>query len=84
MKFNKFLTLSLTVLFLLLPTFLTAKEEKQKLTGSVVKSIVEQFVSMHYSQKPLNDDMSSKIFFALHEQAWSCSLLFPCFRCDWI
>ena len=62
MKFNKFLPLSLTVLFLLLPPFLTAKEEKQKLTGSIVKSIVEQFVSMHYSQKPLNDEMSSKIF----------------------
>ena len=62
MKFNKFLPLSLTVLFLLLPPFLTAKEEKQKLTGSIVKSIVEQFVSMHYSQKPLNDEMSTKIF----------------------
>ncbi|SVB04305.1 uncharacterized protein METZ01_LOCUS157159 [marine metagenome] len=62
MKFNKFLPLSLTVLFLLLPAFLTAKEETQKLTGSIVKSIVEQFVSMHYSQKPLNDEMSTKIF----------------------
>ena len=62
MKFYKFIPLSLTVLFLLFPPFLTAKEEKQKLTSSVVKSIVEQFVSMHYSQKLLNDDMSSKIF----------------------
>ena len=62
MKFNKFLPLSLTVLFLLLPAFLSAKEETQKLTGSIVKSIVEQFVSMHYSQKPLNDEMSTKIF----------------------
>ena len=62
MKFNKFLLLNLTVLFLLLPAFLTAKVETQKLTGSIVKSIVEQFVSMHYSQKPLNDEMSTKIF----------------------
>ena len=62
MKFNKFFPLSLTVLFLLLPAFLTAKEETQKLTGSIVKSIVEQFVSMHYSQKPLNDEMTTKIF----------------------
>ena len=62
MKFNKFLPLSLTVFFLLLPAFLSAKEEIQKLTGSIVKSIVEQFVSMHYSQKPLNDEMSTKIF----------------------
>ena len=62
MKFNKFLPLRLTFLFLLLPAFLIAKEETQKLTGSIVKSIVEQFVSMHYSQKPLNDEMSTKIF----------------------
>ena len=62
MKFNKFLPLSLTVLFLLFPSFLTAKEETQKLSGSIVKGIVEQFVSMHYSQKPLNDEMSLRIF----------------------
>lgn len=62
MKFNKFIPLSLTVFFLLLPAFLSAKEETQKLTGSIVKSIVEQFVSMHYSQKSLNDEMSTKIF----------------------
>ena len=62
MKYNKFLPLTLTVLFLLLPPFLTAKEETQKLSCSIVKGIVEQFVSMHYSQKPLNDEMSSRIF----------------------
>ena len=62
MKFNKFLPCILTVLFLLFPTFLSAKEETQRLSGSIVKSIVEQFVSMHYSQKPLNDEMSTKIF----------------------
>ena len=62
MKFNKFLPCILTVLFLLFPTFLSAKEETQRLNGSIVKSIVEQFVSMHYSQKPLNDEMSTKIF----------------------
>ena len=62
MKFNKFLFPVITVLFLLFPPFLTAKEETQKLTGSIVRSIVEQFVSMHYSQKPLNDTMSTKIF----------------------
>ena len=62
MNFNKFIPCSLTVLFLLFPPFLTAKEETPKLTGSIVKSIVEQFVSMHYSQKKLNDVMSTKIF----------------------
>ncbi len=62
MKFNKFISLLPAVLFLLYPAFLTAKEETQKLSGSIVKSIVEQFVSMHYSQKPLNDEMSVKIF----------------------
>ena len=62
MNFKKFLPVSFTVFFLLFPAFLSAKEERQKLTGSIVKSIVEQFVSMHYSQKPLNDDMSTKIF----------------------
>jgi len=62
MNFIKFIPLSISVFFLLLPAFLSAKEETQKLTGSIVKSIVEQFVSMHYSQKPLNDEMSTKIF----------------------
>ncbi|MBS1255945.1 MAG: Tail-specific protease [Deltaproteobacteria bacterium] len=62
MKFTRHLLLSFALLFFLFPAFLTAKEEKQKLSGSVVKSIVEQFVSMHYAQQPLNDEMSSRIF----------------------
>jgi carboxyl-terminal processing protease len=62
MNFNKLIFRTFTVLLLLFPAFLTAKEETQKLTGSIVKSIVEQFVSMHYSLKPLNDEISSKIF----------------------
>ena len=62
MKFNKFIPFIVSVLLLLFPTFLTAKEETQKLSGSIVKSIVEQFANMHYSQKTLNDEMSKNIF----------------------
>ena len=62
MKVSKHLLLKLALLFFLFPSFLAAQEEKPKLTGSVVKGIVEQFVSMHYSQKPLDDEVSTKIF----------------------
>ncbi len=62
MKFNKFTPLLVSVLLLFFPHSLTAKEETQKLSGSIVKSIVEQFASMHYSQKILNDEMSANIF----------------------
>ena len=62
MKVSKHLLLKLALLFFLFPTFLAAQEEPSKLSGPVVKGIVEQFVSMHYSQKPLDDVMSSKIF----------------------
>ncbi|MBG55581.1 MAG: tail-specific protease [Deltaproteobacteria bacterium] len=62
MKFNKFIPFIVSVLLLLFPPFLTAKEETQKLSGSIVKSIVEQFANMHYSQKTLNDEMSKNIF----------------------
>ncbi len=62
MKFNKFTPFIVSVLLLLFPPFLTAKEETQKLSGSIVKSIVEQFASMHYSQKTLDDEMSKNIF----------------------
>jgi len=62
MKVSKYLLLKLALLFFLFPTFLAAQEEQSKLTGPVVKGIVEQFVSMHYSQKPLDDEMSTKIF----------------------
>ena len=62
MKVSKYLLLKLALLFFLFPTFLAAQEEKSKLNGPVVKGIVEQFVSMHYSQKPLDDEMSLKIF----------------------
>jgi carboxyl-terminal processing protease len=62
MKVSKYLLLKLALLFFLFPTFLAAQEEQSKLNGPVVKGIVEQFVSMHYSQKPLDDEMSLKIF----------------------
>ena len=62
MKVSKSLLLRLTLLLFLFPSFLAAQDEKQKLTGPVVKGIVEQFVSMHYAQKPLDDEMSAKIF----------------------
>ena len=62
MKVIKYLLLKLALLFLIFPTFLVAQEEQSKLTGPVVRGIVEQFVSMHYSQKPLDNEMSSKIF----------------------
>ena len=62
MKVSKYLLLRLTLLLFIFPSFLAAQDEKQKLTGPVVKGIVEQFVSMHYAQKPLDDEMSAKIF----------------------
>ncbi|RZO43584.1 MAG: tail-specific protease [Proteobacteria bacterium] len=62
MKVIKYLSLKLALLFLIFPTFLVAQEEQSKLNGPVVRGIVEQFVSMHYSQKPLDNEMSSKIF----------------------
>jgi len=62
MKVFKYLLLHLALLLLIFPSSLEAQDEKQKLTKPVVKSIVEQFVSMHYAQKPLNDEMSAKIF----------------------
>ena len=62
MKVSKSLLLRLALLLFLFPSFLAAQDEKQKLTGPVVKGIVEQFVSMHYAQKPLEDEMSAKIF----------------------
>ncbi len=62
MKVSKYLLLRLALLLFLFPSFLAAQDEKQKLTGPVVKGIVEQFVSMHYAQKPLDDEMSPKIF----------------------
>ena len=62
MKVSKSLLLRLAILLFLFPSFLAAQDEKQKLTGPVIKGIVEQFVSMHYAQKPLDDEMSTKIF----------------------
>ena len=62
MKVSKYLLLRLALLLFLFPSFLAAQDEKQKLTAPVVKGIVEQFVSMHYAQKPLDDEMSAKIF----------------------
>ena len=62
MKVFKYLLLHLALLLLIFPSSLEAQDEKQKLTKPVVKGIVEQFVSMHYAQKPLNDEMSAKIF----------------------
>jgi len=51
MKVSKYLLLKLALLFFLFPTFLAAQAEQSKLSGPVIKGIVEQFVSMHYSQK---------------------------------
>ena len=62
MKVSNHFSLCLALLFLLFPPFLAAQDENPKLTGPVVKGIVEQFVSMHYAQKPLDDEMSAKIF----------------------
>ena len=62
MKVSNYFSLCLALLFLLFPPFLAAQDENPKLTGPVVKGIVEQFVSMHYAQKPLDDEMSAKIF----------------------
>ena len=62
MKVSNYFSLCLVLLFLLFPHFLAAQDENPKLTGPVVKGIVEQFVSMHYAQKPLDDEMSAKIF----------------------
>lgn len=39
-----------------------ASNSKNRLTGSVVKGIVERFVAIHYSQKPLDDTISKEIF----------------------
>ena len=62
MKVSNYFSLCLALLFLLIPPFLAAQDENPKLTGPVVKGIVDQFVSMHYAQKPLDDEMSVKIF----------------------
>ena len=62
MKVSNYFSLCLALLFLLFPPFLAAKDENPKLTGPVVKGIVDQFISMHYAQKPLDDEMSAKIF----------------------
>ena len=62
MKVPNYFSLCLALLFLLFPPCLAAQDENPKLTGPVVKGIVEQFVSMHYAQKPLDDEMSAKIF----------------------
>ena len=62
MKVSNYFSLCLALLFLFFPPFLAAQDENPKLTGPVVKGIVEQFVSMHYAQKPLDDEMSAKIF----------------------
>ena len=62
MKVSNYFSLCLVLFFLLFPPFLVAQDENPKLTGPVVKGIVEQFVSMHYAQKPLDDEMSAKIF----------------------
>ncbi len=39
-----------------------ATNSKNRLTGSVVKGIVERFVAIHYSQMPLDDSISKEIF----------------------
>ena len=61
MKVYIYLLIKLILFFFFIPSFLLATKD-QKLRGPVIKGIVEQFVSMHYSQKPLDDEMSSRIF----------------------
>jgi len=61
MKVFNYLLIKLVLLFFFFPTIFAASKN-QKLSGPVIKGIVEQFVSMHYSQKPLDDEMSSRIF----------------------
>ena len=61
MKVQYFIYINLILLFSFFPQVLLAQKD-EKLTGPVIKGIVEQFVSMHYSQKPLDDEMSSRIF----------------------
>ncbi len=39
-----------------------ASNSNNRLTGSVVKGIVERFVAIHYSQKSLDDTISKEIF----------------------
>mgnify|MGYP001267953369 FL=1 len=61
MRVSAYLFFKLFFLVLLFPTIVLAHKD-QKLNSEVIKGIVEQFVSMHYSQKPLDDEMSSRIF----------------------
>ena len=60
MRFSNYLFINLVILVLLFTTNVLADKDK-KLNSQVIKGIVEQFVSMHYSQKPLDDEMSSRI-----------------------
>ena len=60
MRVKSFLFIKLVILILLFPTEVLSHKD-QKLNSQVIKGIVEQFVSMHYSQKPLDDEMSSRI-----------------------
>ena len=62
MTVYKYLLVKFASLLFIFPAISLAKEETSKLKVPIVKGIVEQFVSMHYSQKPLDDEMSSKIF----------------------
>jgi len=62
MKVYNYLFFKLVLLFFTFPTVLEARKDVKKLTEPVIKGIVEQFVSMHYSQKPLDDEMSSRVF----------------------
>tara|TARA_Y100001970_G_C14233543_1_gene860325 strand:- start:108 stop:2138 length:2031 start_codon:yes stop_codon:yes gene_type:complete len=62
MKVLNCLFIKLTALFFLFSPSNSIAKKDQKLNGPVIKGIVEQFVSMHYSQKPLDDEMSSRIF----------------------
>ncbi len=41
---------------------LHALNENNRLTGSVIKGIVDRFIAIHYAQKPLDDGLSRKIF----------------------
>ena len=48
--------------FFLCWTDAATASNNNRLTGSAVKNIVERFVAIHYVQKPLDDQMSRKIY----------------------
>lgn len=60
MKLKTLPILALCFLVFSQPAFLAAKENTAPLTGRSVSRIAQRFASMHYSQKSINDEMSSR------------------------